>query len=151
VTRPAHDGVPAVTMTDLLRHTLRHRPDRIILGEVRGAEAWDLLQALNTGHPGSLTTIHANTAAAALDRLAMLVLTAHHGVPYEVVNQTIAHAIAGIVQLTRRRDDPDRADSPRRRVVADLCVIDQYSRANDTWRLTPIGDPTPARERSTPC
>ena len=68
--------LPAVTIADLLRATLRHRPDRIIVGEVRGGEAFDLLQALNTGHLGSLTTVHGNSASQALTRLAHCVLMA---------------------------------------------------------------------------
>ena len=73
------DPMPAVTIADLVRATLRHRPDRILVGEVRGPEAFDLLQALNTGHLGSLTTIHANSAEQALTRLAHCVLTANVG------------------------------------------------------------------------
>ena len=74
--------MPAVTIADLVRATLRHRPDRILVGEVRGPEAFDLLQALNTGHLGSLTTIHANNAEQALTRLAHCVLTANVGLPH---------------------------------------------------------------------
>jgi pilus assembly protein CpaF len=73
--------LPPVTISDLLRASLRHRPDRILVGEVRGPEAFDLLQALNTGHLGSLSTIHANSAEQALTRLAHCVLTANVGLP----------------------------------------------------------------------
>ena len=72
----------AVTIADLLRATLRHRPDRIIVGEVRGAEAFDLLQALNTGHLGSMTTIHSNSAEQALTRLAHCVVSGTAGLPH---------------------------------------------------------------------
>jgi pilus assembly protein CpaF len=72
--RRGQPNLPAVTIRDLLRAALRHRPDRIILGEVRGGEAFDLLQALNTGHSGTLSTIHANSAEQAINRLASCVL-----------------------------------------------------------------------------
>lgn len=78
--------LPAVTIAELLRATLRHRPDRILLGEVRGAEAFDLLQALNTGHLGSLSTIHANSAEQALTRLAHCVLMANVGLPHPSIS-----------------------------------------------------------------
>jgi pilus assembly protein CpaF len=76
-------GVPAVTIRDLLRATLRHRPDRIILGEVRGGEAFDLLQALNTGHSGTLSTIHANSADQALARFSSCVVQSGVELPYQ--------------------------------------------------------------------
>ena len=82
--------VPAVTIAELLRATLRHRPDRILVGEVRGAEAFDLLQALNTGHLGSLSTLHANSAEQALTRFAHCVLTANVGLPHASVREAIA-------------------------------------------------------------
>ena len=93
--------LPPVTITDLLRATLRHRPDRIIVGEVRGAEAFDLLQALNTGHLGSLSTIHANSAEQALTRLAHCVMTANIGLPHRSVREAIALAIHLIVHIGR--------------------------------------------------
>jgi len=74
--------VPAVSIRDLVKATLRHRPDRLIIGEVRGAEAFDLLDALNTGHAGSISTIHANSATMALSRLASLALRAGVDIPY---------------------------------------------------------------------
>ncbi len=94
-------ALPAVTITDLLRATLRHRPDRILLGEVRGAEAFDLLQALNTGHLGTLSTIHANAAEQALTRLAHCVLTANVGLPHRSIREAIALAIHLVVHITR--------------------------------------------------
>jgi pilus assembly protein CpaF len=93
--------LPPVTIADLLRATLRHRPDRILVGEVRGAEAFDLLQALNTGHLGSLSTIHANSAEQALMRLAHCVLTANVGLPHANVREAIALAIHVVVHLAR--------------------------------------------------
>src|SRR3979409_2742105 len=93
--------MPAVTIADLVRATLRHRPDRILVGEVRGPEAWDLLQALNTGHLGSLSTIHANSADQALIRLAHCVLTANVGLPHASIREAIALASHFVVHLAR--------------------------------------------------
>jgi pilus assembly protein CpaF len=90
-----------VSIADLLRAALRHRPDRILVGEVRGAEAFDLLQALNTGHLGSLSTIHANSAAQALTRLAHCVLTANVGLPHRSIREAIALAIHQVVHIAR--------------------------------------------------
>lgn len=95
-------ALPAVTISDLLRATLRHRPDRILVGEVRGAEAFDLLQGLNTGHLGSLSTIHANSAEQALTRLAHCVLTANVGLPHRSTREAIALAIHLVVHIARR-------------------------------------------------
>ena len=96
--------LPAVSVSELLRATLRHRPDRILLGEVRGAEAFDLLQALNTGHLGSLSTIHANSAEQALTRLAHCVLMANVGLPHPSIREAIALAIHTVVHLERIGD-----------------------------------------------
>lgn len=93
--------LPAVTIADLVRATLRHRPDRILVGEVRGGEAFDLLQALNTGHLGSLTTIHANSAEQALTRLAHCVLAANVGLPHRSIREAIALAIQFVVHVAR--------------------------------------------------
>jgi len=93
--------LPPVTIADLLRATLRHRPDRILVGEVRGPEAFDLLQALNTGHLGTLSTIHANSAEQALTRLAHCVLTANVGLPHGSIREAIALAIHLVVHIAR--------------------------------------------------
>src|SRR6059058_6468807 len=93
--------LPAVTIADLLRATLRHRPDRILVGEVRGAEAFDLLQALNTGHLGSLSTIHANAPEQALVRLAHCVLTAGVGLPHASIREAIGLAIHVVAHISR--------------------------------------------------
>ena len=93
--------LPPVTIADLLRAALRHRPDRILVGEVRGAEAFDLLQALNTGHLGSLSTIHANSAEQALTRLAHCVLTANVGLPHRSIREAIGLAIHLVVHIGR--------------------------------------------------
>lgn len=94
--------LPPVTIAELVRATLRHRPDRIVVGEVRGAEAFDLLQALNTGHRGSLTTIHANSGEQALTRLAHCVLMANVGLPHASIREAIASAVNVVVHIARR-------------------------------------------------
>jgi pilus assembly protein CpaF len=122
-----HDApLPPVTIADLVRATLRHRPDRILVGEVRGAEAFDLLQALNTGHLGSLTTIHANSAEQALTRLAHCVLTANVGLPHRSIREAIALAIHLIVHIAR-------VDGRRR--VQEVVHIRGYDTATDRFEL----------------
>jgi len=98
---PTSEGMGAVTARDLVRNALRMRPDRIILGEVRSGEALDMLQAMNTGHEGSLTTIHANDARDALSRLEVMVAMAGFDLPVDVVRRYIASAINVIVHLAR--------------------------------------------------
>ncbi len=101
---PNVDGRGAVTVRDLVRNSLRMRPDRIVVGEVRGGEAFDMLQAMNTGHDGSLTTLHANSPRDALARLETLVLMAGMDLPLKVIRQQIASAVDLIVQQTRLKD-----------------------------------------------
>ncbi len=127
--------LPAVSIADLVRATLRHRPDRIIVGEVRGPEAFDLLQALNTGHLGSLTTIHANAAEQALTRLAHCVLTANVGLPHRSVREAIALAIHLVVHLARVGG---------RRVVTEVVAVRGYDQRTDRFDFR--GD-TGARRR----
>jgi pilus assembly protein CpaF len=115
-----------VTITELLRATLRHRPDRILLGEVRGAEAFDLLQALNTGHLGSLSTIHANSAEQALTRLAHCVLTANVGLPHHSIREAIALAIHLVVHIAR-------IGGQRR--VTNIMAIQGYDTRTDRFAL----------------
>src|SRR5262249_1725521 len=93
-----------VNIRDLVRNSLRMRPDRIIVGEVRGAEALDMLQALNTGHDGSLSTIHANTARDALARVETMVLMAGYDLPLRAVRQQVTSALDLIIQLERIHD-----------------------------------------------
>ena len=93
-------GSGGVTIRDLVKHSLRHRPDHIVVGEVRGAEAADLLQALNTGHGGSLTTVHANNATSALSRLASCAMQAGD-LPWEVVCRSVVDGIALVLHMTR--------------------------------------------------
>jgi pilus assembly protein CpaF len=104
-TRPPNlEGVGQVTMRDLVRNCLRMRPERIIVGEVRGPEAFDLLQAMNTGHDGSMGTIHANTPRDALSRVENMVAMGGYNLPAKAVRDQIASAINVIVQASRLRD-----------------------------------------------
>lgn len=98
------DGRGAVTIRDLVRNSLRMRPDRIVVGEVRAGEALDMLQAMNTGHDGSLTTVHANSPRDAISRLETLVLMAGMDLPLKVVRQQISSAVDLIIQQTRLKD-----------------------------------------------
>ncbi len=103
--RPASvEGRGEVTVRDLLRNALRMRPDRIVIGEVRGAEALDLLTALNTGHDGALSTVHANSAVDAVARLETLALMAGVGLPHGAIAEQVQRGIDLIVQLERRAD-----------------------------------------------
>jgi pilus assembly protein CpaF len=101
---PEADGTGRITIRELVTNSLRMRPDRIVVGEVRGGEALDMLQAMNTGHDGSLTTIHANTPRDVISRLETLVLMAGIDFPVKVVREQIAGAIDLIVQQARLRD-----------------------------------------------
>ena len=98
------DGTGAVTIRDLVRNALRMRPDRIVVGECRGGETLDMLQAMNTGHDGSLTTLHANTPRDALSRMETMVLMAGMDLPLKVVRQQISSAVDLIIQQTRLKD-----------------------------------------------
>ena len=98
------DGLHAVTIRELVKNSLRMRPDRIVVGEVRGGEALDMLQAMNTGHDGSLTTVHANTPRDAMSRIETLVLMAGMDLPLKVVRQQVSSAVDLIVQQTRLKD-----------------------------------------------
>lgn len=120
--------LPPVTIADLVRASLRHRPDRILVGEVRGAEAFDLLQALNTGHLGSLSTIHANSAEQALTRLAHCVLTANVGLPHRSTREAIALAVHLIVHVAR-------VGGQRR--VTEVVTVRDYNGQADRFRLEP--------------
>ncbi|MFH1262059.1 MAG: CpaF family protein [Pseudomonadota bacterium] len=98
------DGTGAIAIRDLLRASLRMRPDRIVIGEVRGGEAMDLLQAMNTGHSGSMATVHANTPRGALARLETLALMSDVALPWRALRSQVASAIEVIVQAARLRD-----------------------------------------------
>lgn len=98
------DGSGAITIRDLIKSALRMRPDRIVVGEVRGAEALDMLQAMNTGHDGSLSTGHANSTFDMLSRLETMVLQGAAGLPLEAIRQQIGSAVDIIIHLSRLRD-----------------------------------------------
>ncbi len=105
------EGEGEIAIRDLVRNALRMRPDRIIVGEVRGAEALDMLQAMNTGHEGSLSTVHANSPRDALSRLETMVLMAGYELPLRAIRQQVSSALDLIVQL-------DRLDDGTRHVTA---------------------------------
>jgi len=110
--RPANlEGRGAILIRDLVRNALRMRPDRIVIGECRGAEALDMLQAMNTGHEGSLTTLHANTPRDAIARLETLVLMAGMDLPLTAIREQIASAIDIVIQQTRAADGRRRITS----------------------------------------
>lgn len=127
--RREQPDAPAVTIRELLRQTLRLRPDRIILGEVRGAEAFDLLQALNTGHTGTLSTIHANTARLALRRLRTCVAMA--GV--EIPDRAVAGNVADVIQVLVHAE---RVNGVRR--VAEVVRVQSYRSESDEYELMPM-------------
>jgi pilus assembly protein CpaF len=105
---PNIEGEGEIRIRELVRNALRMRPDRIIVGEVRGAETLDMLQAMNTGHEGSLTTIHANTPRDALSRLETLVMTAGVELPHRAIREQIASAFDLLVQISRLVDGSRR-------------------------------------------
>jgi pilus assembly protein CpaF len=121
--------IPAVSIRDLLKASLRHRPERTILGEIRGEEAFDLLQALNTGHSGSLSTIHANSARQALSRLASCVLQSGIELPYKAIKAGIADSINLLVHIQRRHGG---------RKVQEILALDSYSPTEDSYQLTTV-------------
>ena len=123
------DGAPEVTVRDLVRAALRHRPDRIVLGEVRGGEAWDLLQALNTGHDGSLSTLHASSAANALKRCTSCALQAGIGLPWEAVQDLVGDVVDLVLHLERRDG---------RRKVAEALRVDGFNGSVRQWECRPV-------------
>jgi pilus assembly protein CpaF len=129
--RPAGvEGRGEVTIRDLLRNALRMRPDRIVIGEVRGPEALDLLTALNTGHDGALSTVHANSPADALSRLETLALMAGVGLPHAAVAEQVQRGIDLVVHLERRADGA--------RVVTEIAEV---VRAAGATAVRTVGDP----------
>jgi pilus assembly protein CpaF len=122
------EGKNAISIRDLVRNALRMRPDRIVVGEVRGGEALDMLQAMNTGHDGSLTTLHANSPRDALSRLETMCLMAGVDLPVKVIRQQIASAVDVIIQIARLKDGS-------RKVVA---ITEVAGMEGDTVVLTDI-------------
>jgi pilus assembly protein CpaF len=115
---PSVEGTGEVTIRDLLRNALRMRPDRIVIGEVRGPEALDLLTALNTGHDGALSTVHANSPADALRRLETLALMAAVGLPHDAIREQVARGIDLVVHLERAADGSRRVTEASEVVAA---------------------------------
>lgn len=132
-------GVGAVTIRDLIKSALRMRPERIVVGEVRGAEALDMLQAMNTGHDGSLSTGHANSTHDMLSRLETMVLTGAEGLPLEAVRQQIASAVDIMIHLSRLRD--------KSRKVMEITEIVGYE--NGKFLLNPLYEFVEEKEKST--
>ena len=123
----------AVTIRDLVRHALRHRPDHIVVGEVRGGEAADLLQALNTGHGGSLTTVHANNAESALSRIASCAMQGGGELPWEVTCRGVVDGIAMVIHMTRREG---------RRFVEEAAYVKGYEAGENRWVIQPVWPPS---------
>jgi len=129
--RQPQNGMPAITIRDLLRASLRHRPDRIILGEVRGGEAFDLLQLLNTGHSGSLSTVHASSAKQGLARFTSCILESGVDLPYRAITTNVGDSVNVVVHLERR---------PGRRFVSEVVEIHGYDPDRDEYNYGFIFD-----------
>ena len=120
-TRPANiEGKGAITATDLVKNALRMRPERIIIGECRGGETLDMLQAMNTGHEGSMTTIHANTPRDALSRLETLIMMSGFDLPLKAMRTQIASAVNLIVQASRLQGGPRKIT-----YITEICGMEQ--------------------------
>jgi len=127
--RQEQNGVKPVPIRDLLKAALRHRPDRILLGEVRGGEAFELLQLLNTGHSGTLSTIHANSARQGLARFTSCVLQSDVQLPYRAVKTNIGDSLNVVVHLERR---------PGRRFISEVLEINRYDPDADLFDIAGI-------------
>jgi pilus assembly protein CpaF len=127
--RREQDGTPAVSIRDLLKASLRHRPDRILVGEVRGGEAFDLLQLLNTGHSGSISTIHASSAKQALARFASCVLQSGVQLPHGAIKANIGDSLNVVIQVERR---------PGRRFISEVLEINSYDPDADRFDFCSI-------------
>ena len=124
------DGSGAIPMRSLIRSALRMRPDRIVVGEVRGAEALDMLQAMNTGHDGSLSTGHANSTRDMMSRLETMVLQGADGLPLEAIRQQIASAVDIVIHLARLRD--------KSRKTMEIVEVLGYDAASRTYSFNPL-------------
>jgi pilus assembly protein CpaF len=127
-TRREQAGILAITVRDLLKAALRHRPDRIIVGEVRGGEAFDLLQALNTGHSGSLCTLHANSARQAIARFSDCVLQSGIELPHRAIMANIGNSVDLLIHITRIRG---------RRCVSEAVEVQGFDNRGEECRLRP--------------
>jgi pilus assembly protein CpaF len=141
--RPANiEGRNAVTQRELVRNALRMRPDRIIVGEVRGHEAFDMMQAMNTGHEGSMTTVHANSARDALSRIENMILMAGLDLPIRAIREQMASALHLLVHLSRSSDG-------RRTVISisetggmdgETVVLRELFGLDESGRLVPLAE-----------
>lgn len=122
-------GLPAVSIRELLKASLRHRPDRIILGEIRSGEAFDLLQLLNTGHAGTLSTIHANSARQALARFTSCVLQSGVELPYKAIKTNVGDSIEVLVHVERR---------PGRRFISEVVELKRYDPDSDLFEYSVV-------------
>ena len=154
--RPANvEGRGEVTIRDLVRNSLRMRPDRIIVGEARGGEALDMLQAMNTGHDGSLTTIHANSPRDGLSRLETMVLMAGVDLPSRAIREQISSALDLVVHLTRLRDGSRRITHITEVVgmegdtitIQDIFAFDYRAGFDSDGRFAGVVEPTGIRPR----
>ena len=133
---PSLEGKGEVTQRDLVRNALRMRPDRIIIGEVRAGEAFDMLQAMNTGHDGSMSTIHANTTRDALTRIENMVQMGNMGLPSRAIRTQIVGAVNLIVQVSRQRDGGRRVQQ-----VTEVCGMEaDVVVLNDIFQLEMLGE-----------
>jgi pilus assembly protein CpaF len=128
-TRKEQPTLPPVTIRDLLRTTLRLRPDRILLGEVRGGEAFDLLQSMNTGHSGTLSTIHANSAEQAMSRFTTCVLQSGVELPYKAVRSSIGETLNLLAHLERRQG---------KRIMSQVLRVKRYDPVADRYEFEKV-------------
>ena len=145
-TRPASlEGRGEITQRDLVRNALRMRPDRIIIGEVRGAEAFDMLQAMNTGHDGSMSTIHANNTRDALTRIENMVQMGNMGLPSKAIRTQIVGAVDMIVQVERQRDGGRRVTQ-----VSEICGMEgEIVTMNTVFEFEVLGEGRDGRLQGT--
>jgi len=127
--RREQNGTPAVSIRDLLKAALRHRPDRILLGEIRAGEAFDLLQLLNTGHSGTISTIHASSAKQGLARFTSCVLQSGLELPYRAIKTNIGDSLNVVVQIERR---------PGRRFISEVLEINSFDPDADLFDFCAI-------------
>ena len=137
------EGKGEITQRDLVRNALRMRPDRIIIGEVRAGEAFDMLQAMNTGHDGSMSTIHANTTRDALTRIENMVQMGNMGLPSKAIRMQIAGAVNLVVQVERHRDGGRRITQ-----VTEICGMEgEVFLLNDIFQYKITGEGADGRLR----
>jgi pilus assembly protein CpaF len=127
--RREQNGTPAVSIRDLLKAALRHRPDRILLGEIRSGEAFDLLQLLNTGHSGTISTIHASSAKQGLARFTSCVLQSGVELPYRAIKTNIGDSLNVVIHIERR---------PGRRFISEVLEINSYDPDADLFDFCAI-------------